>query len=229
MALDRRFKILPSQQPNQPLFLTSDDPAVLTNRWYLQRINRQDFGIGSAGVILLLPLTPRVCALCYDGDVYHVTNVNGWSNIVRVEDVLAVNEHQYLKCMANIYFSNWSDLERIRKEFSVMAQGRLARSTRITVADLVESGAKGETFRSIPAGEASTSRKSLLHMQTMYPVPQRWPSVIRYRSNPSIYTNGSAMGFVRRSFVGAEGGANFRKYKGRTDWRARRGKPAWEV
>lgn len=51
-------------------FVTSDDPAILTNKFYMQRLNRCDFGIASSGVMLVLPLTPRFLLLCYDSGVY---------------------------------------------------------------------------------------------------------------------------------------------------------------
>jgi hypothetical protein len=40
-------------------FVTSDDPAVLTNRWQLQRLKRSSFGTNSAGLVLFMPLGPR--------------------------------------------------------------------------------------------------------------------------------------------------------------------------
>lgn len=42
-------------------FITSDDPAVLTNRWHLQnpRARRLAYGVRSAGSIMILPLSPR--------------------------------------------------------------------------------------------------------------------------------------------------------------------------
>jgi hypothetical protein len=173
---------------------------------------------------MMLPLSPRVCALCYDGDVYNVQNVNGWGEITKINDVLAINEHQYLKCMENIYFTNWEELESIKEEFAGSVDRRLIRSWKLTVADLVGSDKQGETFRAIPEGAAATSPKSLLHMQASYPVPQRWPSVIRYRPNPSIFTDGSAMGFVRKAVVEAEEGTGrpaFTKYKGSANRHAR--------
>jgi len=44
---------------NRP-FVTSDDPAVLTNRLHLQRRHKvlRSFGIKTAGAVFLLPLSP---------------------------------------------------------------------------------------------------------------------------------------------------------------------------
>ena len=75
-------------------FVTSDNPAILTNRWYIQTPDAQgvSFGIGSAGAVFYLPLTPRVCCVIYDGAVYSVTNSCGWRDVKRVGDVEAINE-----------------------------------------------------------------------------------------------------------------------------------------
>lgn len=57
-------------------FVTSDDPAVTTNRWLIQRKGIQVFGTNSAGLMLILPLGPRLLAICYDPAVYSVTGVH---------------------------------------------------------------------------------------------------------------------------------------------------------
>ena len=46
-------------------FITSDDPAVLANRWHQQdmRALHRSFGIVSAGLVLFLPLSPTLLAL----------------------------------------------------------------------------------------------------------------------------------------------------------------------
>ena len=43
-------------------FLTSDDPAIITNKLYLQRLGSHSFGLMSSGALLILPLTPTICA-----------------------------------------------------------------------------------------------------------------------------------------------------------------------
>ena len=52
-------------------FVTSDNPAILTNKWRLDkdRIPGHSFGLGSSGTLILLPLTPKLFFLGYDGDV----------------------------------------------------------------------------------------------------------------------------------------------------------------
>lgn len=43
-------------------FITSDDPAILTNRWHLddERARHSSFGMRSSGALLLLPLSPKI-------------------------------------------------------------------------------------------------------------------------------------------------------------------------
>src|SRR3546814_9519001 len=50
-------------------FVTSDNPAILTNRLHLQRRHKalNSFGVKSAGAIFVLPLNQKLCAILYDG------------------------------------------------------------------------------------------------------------------------------------------------------------------
>ena len=60
-------------------FFTSDNPAVLANRWYQRdpRTKGRSFGVGKAGSIFVLPLSPDILCLLYDGDVYSVPKDGG--------------------------------------------------------------------------------------------------------------------------------------------------------
>jgi hypothetical protein len=167
--------------------------------------------------LLMLPLTPRVCALCYDGDVYSVQNVNGWSSLKKIEDIARINEHQYLKCGSNIYFSDWNQLSHIANEFLDLSARRLAQTWELIMADHIGTDKMGEIYGVVPRDAVTKSRRSFMNLRATHPIPRSWPSVIRYRSNPSIFTNGSLIGFVRRSVVEAEAGMGppYSKYKPR--------------
>ncbi|MBJ6922787.1 DUF4238 domain-containing protein, partial [Vibrio cholerae] len=86
-------------------FITSDDPAVLTNWWHLldKRAKLQSFGLGSAGCLLILPLSPKVLMVAYDGDVYSLPNNKGWLRLKSKFDVDSFNYLQVLNCRANLY------------------------------------------------------------------------------------------------------------------------------
>src|SRR5204863_3501638 len=132
-------------------FITSDNPAVSTNRWYAQNARAKGLsgGLGSAGALLFLPLTPLVMAVVYDGDVYSIPNAAGWSTIERPADVDAFNEHQFLGCLANVYFSNWSELNGIKIGFQATAPNRPEKRHKIVVANLVEENSQGEVYKAV--------------------------------------------------------------------------------
>ncbi|WP_394365128.1 DUF4238 domain-containing protein [Paraburkholderia kirstenboschensis] len=79
-------------------FVTSDDPAVASNRWYLEdrRALGCSFGLNAAGLITLLPLTRDILCLAYDGDVYSIQHNRGWVDVRNARDVKALNQHQNL-------------------------------------------------------------------------------------------------------------------------------------
>jgi Protein of unknown function (DUF4238) len=89
-------------------FVTSDDPAVLTNRFLKQRHGLANFGLASSGVMFILPLSPRLLFLMYDGNVYTIpSKANGRLKLKRAASVRALNELQFIKAGENIYFSDW--------------------------------------------------------------------------------------------------------------------------
>jgi hypothetical protein len=199
-------------------FVTSDDPGILTNRWHIQKAQSDVFGLGSAGALLILPLTPRIVAVCYDGDVYSIENSCGWAPIARIDDVVAINEHQFLKCSSNVYFSEWDELDQIRADFAKSIGRRLNAWHKVTATALERSDVWGERYKVIPRNEVRFPGRYLMNMRAVYPKPQMWPSIIRYRSKPTIFSNGSMAGFIRKHAL-QEGtsafSAPYRKLKSR--------------
>lgn len=79
-------------------FVTSDDPAVIINRFYAQKVKSQSHAFGSAGAILILPLSPKFLLFCYDGDVYNLEGKFGnFVKMDRINDINFLNNLQYLK------------------------------------------------------------------------------------------------------------------------------------
>jgi hypothetical protein len=185
---------------NQP-FVTSDDPAVITNRWYAQSPSAKGLsgGMGSAGALLFLPVTPTVMAVIYDGDVYSIPNTGGWTTSHKNGDIEAFNEHQFLSCLANVYFADWKTLARVNQAFETVRPYRPANRHEILTATLEHADNWGERYRGVAREELERQGRILLHMRTIQPRPARWPSIIKRRFSPRIYSNGTATGFVRRS------------------------------
>jgi Protein of unknown function (DUF4238) len=83
-----------------------DHPAVLTNRFHFQRLNKQSFGVSSSGAMILMPISPRLSLMAYDQNVYTAPNATGSSfvDLTRTDDIHALNQIQYLNAAKNVYF-----------------------------------------------------------------------------------------------------------------------------
>ncbi len=165
-------------------FFTSDDPAVLTNRWYLERPghNRRSFGLGSAGDILLLPLSPRVLFLGYDGDVYSVPKERGWTEVRRDEDIEAFNEHQFLNCRANVFVQSSAHARLVYESLLRAAPRRPETRHRINYAVLDGKGDGYSRYRVVNPAEAGEHREAMIHCQVIHPKPASWPRLIAWRA-----------------------------------------------
>ena len=181
-------------------FITSDDPAVLCNRWYLhdRRAKGMSGGVGSAGVLFFLPLTPDVLCVLYDGDVYSIEREGGWVEAVKPSDIQAFNEHQFLACLANIYFADWEHLPLVDEAFAAVEMNRPSARHKVTVAVLDSENDWGQRFKVVPRSEFKSQREGMIHLQSIQPSPSQWPSMIRWRAGKKIYSNGSGTGYVRR-------------------------------
>ncbi|WP_295762435.1 DUF4238 domain-containing protein [Undibacterium sp.] len=182
-------------------FITSDNPAVFTNRWQIdsRRTRGLSFGIGSAGMLVLLPLTPKLMFIGYDGDVYGVTHVNGIAEINSDRDVIAFNRHQFLQCVANIYVHDASYEELICKHLTDIESARPKIRHRIHYAQLDCSVGGHSRYVVVPAENRDETKEAIMHSQVIHPNPIIWPSQIQNRRNGSVYTNGTGMGYVRHS------------------------------
>jgi hypothetical protein len=194
-------------------FFTSDDPAILTNRFYLDsaKVRGKSFGMGSAGDILLLPLSPKVLFLGYDGDAYSVPNENGWTEARRDADVEAFNEHQLLNCRANLFVQDVQHAGLVHEAFARVAPSRPEVRHRINYA-VKDGESEGSTrYRVVSHRDAEEHTEAMIHVQALHPKPASWPRQIAWRSNGFAFENGTGVGFVRRAFTNEQGREPFRK------------------
>jgi hypothetical protein len=197
-------------------FVTSDDPAILTNRWLLTSSmhRRRTFGLGTAGALFLLPIAPRICAVGYDGDVHSIEHKDGWVDIRAERDVDAINEHQLLNCRANIFLSPQQSFVRLRAQFHRVKERRLAHRHRINYAVLHKEGHGVAEYRTVER-PAENMDDAIVHAESLFVQPSAWPSQLRFRTSTSVYTNGTGHGFVRRSGAELYGINGFRREKAR--------------
>lgn len=182
-------------------FITSDNPAIATNRWYLENAKAKGLsgGLGSAGALLFLPLTPQIMCVIYDGDVYTMPNDRGWIVTKRISDIDAFNQHQFLECFANVFFSEGMQEQEIVTTFWDAMPCRPTKRHELITAVLDSDDNHGKRYRVVPRAESEAAYEMLCHVKSIKPKPSRWPSVIRWREKPKIYSNGSGTGFVRWS------------------------------
>ena len=180
-------------------FITSDDPAILTNRWHMEdkRAIGRSFGLHSAGIITMLPLTPRLLFLGYDGDVYSIPHNQGIVETKNERDVIAYNQHQFLNCRANIFVREAEHAGVVHNEYMGISADRP--KARHVNHFAVRERTDGDFIRYLVVNpeECDKHEDVLLHSQVIRPKPQFWPNQIRIRSNGSVFSNGTGLGFVR--------------------------------
>lgn len=183
--------------------ITSDDPAVITNRWYLEdrRIAGRSFGMSASGLLALLPITPQILCVAYDGDVYTIPNQGGWAEIRRELDVEAFNEHQYLNCFANVFVHQQEYLPLVASSYAACAGLRPTERFRTHYAQLTEQTGEHSRYEVISPDKIDRTLEGLLHTESVFPRPSRWPSVVQRRTNGVVYTNGTGAKYVRQSRI----------------------------
>jgi hypothetical protein len=196
-------------------FVVSDDPAVMTNRWHLHdhQSRGRSIGIGKAGALFFLPISPKVLCVIYDGDVYSFDHKGGWAEIKRIEDVRAFNEHQFLNCRANVYYADWPGRECLLEELDRISQYKPKSRYRLHTAvfDREEDGHK--RYKVVSPEEALRVGDALIHSEAISAVPSAWPSLIGWRRSGAVYSDGTGRGFVRRARAEVHGIRTFRKIK----------------
>jgi hypothetical protein len=187
-------------------FVTSDDPAILTNRYSIQKMNDRNFGLVSVGVTFYLPLTPWLLFGCYDSGSYRLSGAKGHVVEVTSEgDVIAFNEAQLIKAGANLYFGSWSAGESIKESMPRAKDQRSERTggIRIWVPTTSRRGAAlvhGATrYREATPEERLSAKEKLIQMQPLFAKPRRWPSCLPIRNAVKKIETQTAIGAVRRS------------------------------
>lgn len=194
-------------------FITADDPAILANRWQQQteRTRGLSFGLHSAGAIFILPLSPNVLCVGYDGDVYSIPHVNGWVETKHETDVHTLNEHQFLNCRANIFVREESHSVIVHDQFARSEANRPSSRYLINYAVLDHRDGEYSRYVVVDAKEAREHERAIIHTQVIHPIPSAWSRLIAWRPNGFAFTNGTGVGYVRRGGTYREDTQPFRR------------------
>jgi hypothetical protein len=192
-------------------FVTSDNPAIFTNKLHAQKLRTNRHGIGSSGAMLIFPLSPELLLMCYDGDVYTIKRKEG--NVVYIkkyQDICSLNQLQYIFCDKNIYFSQWKDHGRIEREFFDTKSCRIEsiHELRALIPDDKLYGYGEERFynkitkeywKPEETKDKLKSKRRLIVSFSNHPYPPSWLSNVQYRNPIRTYSDGSSMGYVRKA------------------------------
>lgn len=194
-------------------FVTSDDPAILTNRLMVQRLGNTPAGAVSSGTQIFMPLTPRHCLVCYDLASYAAQNRRGYLiPLVKEIDVRAVNELQFIRCKDTIFFRNWGDLPEIQSNFSKSRSRRPSAWVEFWVG-LPEKVSGDRRFRAAAPDEIKGAAHKMIVHKNVNVCPSQWLSVLPYRQIIYGLTNGSGLGYVRLGQSQVFSGVRFKKEK----------------
>lgn len=184
-------------------FITSDNPAIACNKWAWQRHRHHRFGMISSGLIMVLPLTPRM-ALCYfDAGVYRYDGGGDPFRILtRRGDVDWMNELQILNADQNVYFTNWATRLALLDQIQAVKDRRPERRVEFDVfvedADGQDALLDGQRYRRATEAEIASPLPKVVGHHQVYPVPHGWLSGLIYRLRPTAFRSRSALGWVRR-------------------------------
>lgn len=188
-------------------FLTSDNPAVTTNK--LHTFDRRvrgpgnGYGLNSAGATLLLPVSPWHAVCYYDPDVYRLPGDGNVVHIKNTEDVHALNELQVLNCYRNAYFSQDFPHAWVQREFAATKAERSKPLWDIRFAVAENSRDGKERYRMLPKGSPVERRNGLIITEQLHRRPSRWPSFLMWKPRGYAFDTGTGAGVVRRAYFAA--------------------------
>jgi hypothetical protein len=197
------LRILTLQNDSDVPFITSDAPAVATNRLFLQKFKSDNFGLGQSGLILYLPLSHSTAVIFYDHDVYvPFGDAKGLLHLRSSRDARALNRLIALEARQNIYFRG--DRVNIEKFVQETRANYAPRWHSAAVYAPDPEGSDPTLYSQVP--DDHRQEGSMLYVSSVhYPDPQEWLSGLRFRSRMIGYTNGSAVGYVRKHTAAQDG------------------------
>ncbi|EKN69271.1 hypothetical protein BABA_10426 [Neobacillus bataviensis LMG 21833] len=99
-------RILLVEQTGARRFITSDNPLVRYDSFYLSKRYLGGFGYMTRGLQLFFPISPNKCILLYDSKAYDIPEVkNGILTLRKARDVDQLNELFYLNAYNNVFFN----------------------------------------------------------------------------------------------------------------------------
>lgn len=181
-------------------FITSDDPAIIANKFEAQKFNSDRFGITSAGLMLVLPLSPDYLFLAYDSQVYNIgIAVAGRLEVNKDDDIVALNQLQCIKAAKNVYFKDPEQASQIADVVrGVIGMRRKSWSGAQALVEAEQQSGNGVLYRVATPEERNSNLAKMVVATTYYPRLSRWPSFIKNRIKPKFFVGKGSVGLVRK-------------------------------
>jgi len=132
-------------------FITSDNPVTLYNKYCEKIKDRSSAGLGSVGLLIFFPLSPKALLLLYDGAVYKVGSRRSRSTLINDQnDIMVLNRLQWYNAMKNVYYHGLEQVSYMQRESKSVKKRRVSHSN-IQVREYLEK-------------DDGTEREAVLHM-----------------------------------------------------------------
>lgn len=177
-------------------FITSDEPAIIFNKWLHQKQNLDTFGLGNSGLCIYMPLTPRFGVLSYDSNVYDLSKQKGSVNLNDRREIALLNALLMRSDAKNVYFQNWADRDKLMADIKTEVSYRTG-GTRTNL--LVPVDGRPGTFRPIAKDEDQLDfPTAVIYTETVFPRPSNWFRFLKNKMRPVFFENGTSVGRVRQ-------------------------------
>ncbi|WP_309623298.1 DUF4238 domain-containing protein [Novosphingobium sp.] len=192
-------------------FITSDNPACVTNRLYTQRFRDETSGLIQSGAAIVLPISPDMAFLAYDEDVFHSVGSQIYLEVQNERDIDRLNELQAQVATESLYFS-----DRKHKLYVEQLARRCVDMRRESWA-FIWTGIKigeddvYEQYRTAIQDDAESTETRITSVSMYNPAPSSWPTFLKFKMRPKGHTTGSAIGYVRAKHAKDQWGRNFRQ------------------
>ena len=185
-------------------FIASDDPIILTNRFLYNREGKTTSAyLRSAGLTILMPLTPRHLFCAYDKNIYHIPKKNGRVVDIREgEEVDRINEFQHIKASQCVYFARLDEADHVLNESVRLNSFRNECWTKLE--RFVETSTNPGQFSNTECDRKNTSigdtGSELISTQLIAPIPSRWFTFLKFRNRKRYIDTKTGMGIIRPHF-----------------------------
>lgn len=180
-------------------FITSDNPACLTNRLYTQRYRDETSGLVQSGVAIFMPLSPLTAFFAYDREVYEPVGKDWLLQVRNERDVDRVNELQAQVASSTLFFNDWNDREYVAQLAKRMTGARRNSWSFIWTGIKIGEDEEYERFRAVTEADNESKEPRITSVSMYMPAPSTWPSFLHFKMRPRGLTTGSAVGYVRAS------------------------------